>query len=230
MLAKEKWTAGDVPGARETLEEAFKANPESEQIWLAAVKLEAENGELGVARELLTRARKVADTERVSFNTRHDTLLSALTKSGSSQIWMKSAVFERQQGRLEEALTTVEAGLKKFPAFAKLHMLKGQILEDANDFAGARAAYAAGVKANPKNVPLWLLSSRLEERDGRAIKARALLEKARLVNPKEDALWAEAVSVEERASATAQANTVLARGQRYLVARDLGVSLILKRF
>jgi len=42
------------------------ANPESEAIWLAAVKLEAENGELGVARELLVRARTVADTERVS--------------------------------------------------------------------------------------------------------------------------------------------------------------------
>ena len=65
MAAKEKWLAGDVPGAREVLERAFIANPESEQIWLAAVKLEAENGELGVARELLIRARTVADTERV---------------------------------------------------------------------------------------------------------------------------------------------------------------------
>lgn len=65
MSAKEKWLAGDVPAAREVLERAFVANPESEQIWLAAVKLEAENGELGVARELLVRARTVADTERV---------------------------------------------------------------------------------------------------------------------------------------------------------------------
>jgi pre-mRNA-processing factor 6 len=65
MAAKEKWLAGDVPGAREILERAFVANPESEQIWLAAVKLEAENGEYDVARELLARARKVADTERV---------------------------------------------------------------------------------------------------------------------------------------------------------------------
>jgi hypothetical protein len=65
MSAKEKWLAGDVPAAREVLERAFVANPESEQIWLAAVKLEAENGELGVAKELLVRARTVADTERV---------------------------------------------------------------------------------------------------------------------------------------------------------------------
>lgn len=66
MAAKEKWLAGDVPAAREVLELAFVANPESEQIWLAAVKLEAENSELRVARELLIRARTVADTERVS--------------------------------------------------------------------------------------------------------------------------------------------------------------------
>ena len=45
MAAKEKWLTGDVPAACEVLERAFVANPESEQIWLAAVKLEAENGE-----------------------------------------------------------------------------------------------------------------------------------------------------------------------------------------
>ena len=66
MAAKEKWLASEVPAAREVLERAFVANPESEQIWLAAVKLEAENGELEVARELLIRARTVADTQRVS--------------------------------------------------------------------------------------------------------------------------------------------------------------------
>ena len=65
MWAKEKWLGGDVPAAREVLERAFVRNSESEQIWLTAVKLEAENGELGVARELLVRARTVADTERV---------------------------------------------------------------------------------------------------------------------------------------------------------------------
>ena len=75
MSAKERWLAGDVPAAREVLEQAFVANPESEQIWLAAVKLEAENDELQVARELLARARKVAGTERVSSNLRTVTLL-----------------------------------------------------------------------------------------------------------------------------------------------------------
>ena len=45
MFAKEKWVGeGDVAAAREILTEAFAANPNCEQIWLAAAKLEWENG------------------------------------------------------------------------------------------------------------------------------------------------------------------------------------------
>ncbi|KAF7791453.1 hypothetical protein EIP86_002469 [Pleurotus ostreatoroseus] len=191
MWAKEKWMAGDVPASREVLEKAFVANPESEQIWLAAVKLEAENGELGVARELLVRARTVADTQR---------------------IWMKSAVFERQQGQISTALETLGTALKKYPKFAKLYMIQGQIHQFQGNLPAARASFAAGIKAVPKDVNLWILASRLEEADGKSIKARALLDKARLANPGSDVLWAEAVGVEERSGGTAQAKTVLARG------------------
>ena len=129
---------------------------------------------------------------------------------------MKSVVFERRQGQLEQALTTVNQALAKFPSFAKLHMIKGQILTDMNDLPAARAAYAAGVKACPKSTTLWILASRLEENDGRAIKARALLEKARLVNPKQEDLWGEAVGVEERSGGAAQAKALLARGTNFL--------------
>lgn len=45
MAAKEAWLGGDVDGARATLARAFAANPDSEQIWLAAFKLEFENNE-----------------------------------------------------------------------------------------------------------------------------------------------------------------------------------------
>ena len=65
MAAKESWQAGDVPAARSILIEAFKANPMSEQIWLAACKLEAENGELEAARALMSRARREAGTSGV---------------------------------------------------------------------------------------------------------------------------------------------------------------------
>ena len=55
QAAKERWLCGDVPGARDVLEEAFVVNPESEDIWLAAFKLEFENREPERARILLAK-------------------------------------------------------------------------------------------------------------------------------------------------------------------------------
>jgi pre-mRNA-processing factor 6 len=124
---------------------------------------------------------------------------------------MKSAVFERQQGQAELALTTVSTALSKYPKFAKLYMIKGQIHQAAKDYSAARAAYAAGLKVVPKDVTLWILASRLEELDGKSIRARALLEKARLVNPKSDTLWSEAIGIEERSGAVVQGKALLAR-------------------
>lgn len=66
MAAKESWNAGDVDGARQILSRAFESNPDSEGIWLAAVKLEAENGQIEAAKQLMQRAREVSGTERVS--------------------------------------------------------------------------------------------------------------------------------------------------------------------
>ncbi|PFH46367.1 hypothetical protein AMATHDRAFT_70068 [Amanita thiersii Skay4041] len=191
MWAKKKWSEdGNVSAAREVLEKAFLANPESEAIWLAAVKLEAENGQYEVARALLTRARMVA---------------------GTSRIWMKAVVFERQQGHLDVALQTLQEALTKFPKSPKFYMIQGQIHQSRKEYGPARAAFAAGVKACPNEPVLWILASRLEEEDGKSIKARALLDKARLVMPNNDELWAEAVKVEERAGGALQAKSVLSR-------------------
>lgn len=125
---------------------------------------------------------------------------------------MKSAVFERQQGQVSTALETLATALKKYPKFAKLYMIQGQIHQSQKNYPTARASFAAGIKACPREATLWILASRLEEADGKSIKARALLDKARLANPNVDILWAEAVGVEERSGGAAQAKTVLARG------------------
>lgn len=66
MAAKEAWLGNDVPASRAILERAFAANPESEGVWLAAIKLEAENKEINRARQLMEKARTQAATERVS--------------------------------------------------------------------------------------------------------------------------------------------------------------------
>lgn len=142
------------------------------------------------------------------------------------QIWMKSAVFERQQGRIDAALETVKAALVKFPKFPKLYMIQGQIYQSQKNYSGARAVYAAGLKQCPKDVNLWISASRLEELDGKSIKARALLERARMVNPASEQLWAEAVGVEERSGSATQAKAVLSRGnQTYQCVSTSGVSL-----
>jgi pre-mRNA-processing factor 6 len=124
---------------------------------------------------------------------------------------MKSAVFERQQGQDSVALETLETALSKFPKFAKLYMIQGQIHQFQKNYTDARSSFATGLKACPKETTLWILASRLEEEDKKSIKARALLEKARLVNPGNDELWAEAVGVEERSSGAGQAKAMLSR-------------------
>jgi len=66
MAAKEKWVGGDVTGAQAILAEAFKANEDSESIFLAAAKIAAETKQLVAAQQILLKARAQADTERVS--------------------------------------------------------------------------------------------------------------------------------------------------------------------
>ena len=56
-----------MPAARSILALAFQANPNSEEIWLAAIKLESENNEYERARRLLARARSNAPTARVRY-------------------------------------------------------------------------------------------------------------------------------------------------------------------
>lgn len=144
------------------------ANPNSEQIWLAAVKLEAENGEHERAEKLLSNARVKADTMKV---------------------WMKSAVLERQLGKIAEALQLLDQGLAKYPTAEKLWMIQGQILVDRGDNHKARENFNKALTHCSKCVPLWIMSARLEERAGMLIKARSKLERGRLLNPKSPDLW-----------------------------------------
>lgn len=66
MYAKEKWQSdNDIPAAREILSRAFDNNMGSEEISLAAAKLEAENGEKDAARKLLEISRQEVNSSRV---------------------------------------------------------------------------------------------------------------------------------------------------------------------
>jgi pre-mRNA-processing factor 6 len=190
MLAKEKWQSGEIDDARRVLGLAFEQNRNNEDIWLAAVKLEADNKQTPQARELLQAARQEAGTDRV---------------------WIKSVAFERQLGDEEAALDLVNQALQIYPKADKLWMMKGQIYEAAGKFPQAREAYSTGTRACPKSVPLWLLASRLEEKVGVVVKARSVLDRARLAVPKNAELWTESVRVERRANNVAQAKNLMAK-------------------
>lgn len=76
---------GDVPAARSILSLAFQANPNSEEIWLAAVKLESENNEDERARQLLARARSNASTARVSCHRQGTLMIEATGVEGQGR-------------------------------------------------------------------------------------------------------------------------------------------------
>jgi pre-mRNA-processing factor 6 len=75
MAAKEQWVMGRVANSRSILEAAFQENPNSEEIWLAAAKLEWESNEIERARAVLQRAR---------------------IRAPSARVYMKSALLERE--------------------------------------------------------------------------------------------------------------------------------------
>jgi len=180
MAAKEVWTNGSVENARLILRQAFSANPNSEAIWLAAVKLEWENDEIDLARALLAKARAQAP---------------------SPHVWMKSVLLEREcaENRKDEEDLVLE-GIKLYPDFPKLYMMAGQFYEalDPPHHEKAKKMYREGIQHCPKSIPLWTLSSRLEETMNGVTKARSVLEMARLKNPKNDTLWLEAARLEAR--------------------------------
>lgn len=190
MGAKSKWMADDVPAARGILSYAFQANPNSEDIWLAAVKLESENAEYERARRLLAKARASAPTPRVL---------------------MKSAKLEWALNNLTESIKLLDEAVKVFPDFSKLWMMKGQIEEQREKLEMAGITYMNAIKKCPNSIPLWILMSRLEEKRGALTKARSILERARLKNPKTSLLWLEAIRIEIRSGLKEMAHTLLAR-------------------
>lgn len=119
MAAKEQWLSGDIALARDTLANAFNANADSENIFLAAFKLEFENDELERARFILDKAR-------------------ASDSSSTQRVWMKSAIVERELGDALAEARVLKEGLAKFPYFDKLWLMLGQLEERQSKLDAAR--------------------------------------------------------------------------------------------
>ncbi|XP_050366231.1 protein STABILIZED1 [Argentina anserina] len=190
MGAKEKWLAGDVPAARIILQEGYNAIPNSEEICLAAFKLEFENHEPERAKLLLSKARERGGTERV---------------------WMKSVIVERELGNLDEERKLLAEGLKRFPSFFKLWLMLGQLEERLNHLEKAKEAYDSGLKHCSNSIPLWLSLANLEEKMNGLSKARAVLTMARKKNPQNPELWLAAIRAELRHGNKREADILMAK-------------------
>jgi pre-mRNA-processing factor 6 len=82
MCAKEQWLAGDVQNARAVLERAHSKNPDSEEVILAAFKLEFENNEPERARLLAQRAKESLSDP-------------------SARVWQKAAMVARELNHVQ---------------------------------------------------------------------------------------------------------------------------------
>ena len=191
IYAKEMWMDGNVEMARHILKDAFEYHPDSEQLWLAAIKLEMETKNFDKAETLLADAR---------------------IKASTAAVWMKSAVLYRILKKSSKALDLVNQAIEKYPQTLKLWIIKGQILlDDLNQFEEAKAHYELAVKKLSKSPILWVLYSRLEESKGNPIKSRAILEQARIMNPKCPEVWSEAVDVELRHNNVSMGKALLSK-------------------
>lgn len=190
MYAKQKWLTGDLPAARAILATSFEYNPNSEDIWLAAVKLETENNENEKAKQYLARARREAGTER---------------------IYIRSAVFARQMKDFTAAITLADEGLAAFAKSDKLWLIKAQSFELSDQNQQAREAYAAGLRLCKTSIAMWLCAARLEELDGKLVRARALLDRARLGNKADPVLWYHSIRLELRAGNINQAKPLISK-------------------
>ncbi|PIA13034.1 TPR-like protein, partial [Coemansia reversa NRRL 1564] len=215
IAAKEKWKQqNDIEGARIILEEAFAANPSSEAIILAAVKLESENGQYARALMLLERARQT------DFSSTDEGNAGLEKPLGTGRVWMKSAVLLRQVNKLQDALKVARDGVELFPKFYKLWLVQAQLEQHDNNTSIARQTLSRALKQCPREPILWISAARLEYRgtlstiDTTSIKnlsrARAILERARVYIPREPILWLESVQLEAEQS-TQVARTLLAR-------------------
>lgn len=68
---------------------------------------------------------------------------------------MKSAMVERELGKVDSQWELLQEGIVKFPFFAKLWLMMGQLEQSLNNTDAARAIYRKGVGRCIANLALW---------------------------------------------------------------------------
>jgi pre-mRNA-processing factor 6 len=177
MFAKHVWQdLHRVDRARDILRRAMDALPESEDIYIAAARIEES------PKHILTIARSQCPK--------------------SSRIWIKAAQVERFEKNTDEVVSVCRDALGRVShkasdafklAIIPIHaLLEVGRLEEAADLAGRACEVFS------RSPAVWLVAADVAMQLGDLNKARSVLERARIRLPTDENLWWKGFFVEER--------------------------------
>ncbi|MCH88135.1 pre-mRNA-processing factor 6-like, partial [Trifolium medium] len=138
------------------------------------------------------------------------TLAKACDRGVTQRVWMKSALVERELGKIEEERELLLEGLKQFPSFYKLWLMLGQLEDRLAERAKkqgqyekwhahkqeAKSVYCSGLKRCPDCIPLWLSLAKIEKETSDFSTFRAVLTVAQEKNPKNPELMLASIRAE----------------------------------
>jgi len=121
--AKALWVKGDPDAARNVLSRAFIPCAGSVEVWIAAAKLEQEEGEFTRCHALLKQARTSLLEQKEQGRGQGARAIAR------GRIWIKSAKLSRLLYRWDEMQELLEEGIKLAPNFTKLWLMQAQMHE-----------------------------------------------------------------------------------------------------
>ena len=186
MFAKYLWgDLGDIDSARLTLEKAAAAIDDSENIYIAAARIEESlqtSEGINACRAILIKARARCPK--------------------SSRLWIKSAQIERMTRSVEAVIDICQDGLgrvgsKSGDAF-KLHLIPVHALMESDRLEEAALFIGKACESFPTKSPVWLVAADIAMSQGDWNRARAILERGRIRLPHDEHLWWKGFLVEQQ--------------------------------
>ena len=181
MYAKYLWSdLCRLDMARSVMQKAMEVIEDSEDIYIAAAKIE-ENVSLDGTRNVLAIARNHCPK--------------------SCRLWIKSAQVERSMRNADGVLSLCQDALGrvslKNPDLFKLHIIPVHAFIEAGRLDEASELAARACETLPQKSPVWLVSADIAIEQNDLNRARSILERARIRIPNDENLWWKGFCVEE---------------------------------
>jgi pre-mRNA-processing factor 6 len=179
MFAKHLWgVLKDTGGSRDVLRRAMDAIPDSEDIYVAAARLE----------------------ETVDIDSTRRLLDFALDKCPNScRIWIKSAQLERSLRRTDACVEICKKGIgviMKSPDLYKLWLIACHAYLETDRVNEAQETITKACESLPNRPAVWAVACDVFLRQADHNRARSVLERARVRLPTDEILWYKGYMVE----------------------------------